>query len=264
MALGEFEAVLESDRDNDFRKGPSHSFDEWHQRTKLTVMRRLFESYLGPGCRFMDVACGDGDGLVLAKTVRPDAGLWGMDRDVQALRRAKCRVPDAKLYAGDVYHLDRLPAARFDVVHEYGATYLLQQWDVAVGHYLRLVRPGGVLLWELPQRWSLAHLMFLLARAPQRDPTESPMRRLVRSCRPSKYAFPDDGAVAGTLNRHGYRVELLERTPIWHFYCHGPAKQALDRLSEGAGKGFYSRMDRYTERFWPRYSGLYLALRRQA
>ncbi len=264
MTMRECEPLCQSDRDEELRKGPPHSFDEWHQRTKLTVMRRLFESYLGSGCRFMDVACGDGDGLVLAKMVRPDADLWGMDVDLPSLRRAKRRVPDAKLYAGDVYHLDRLPAAQFDVVHEYGATYLLQRWDMAVRHYLRLVRPGGVLLWELPQRWSLAHIMFLLARAPQRDPAESPFHRLVRSCRPSKYAFPGDDAIAGALNHQGYRVELLERTPIWHFYCHGPVKQALDRLSEGAAEGFYRRLDRHVGRLWSRYSGLYLALRRVA
>ena len=94
----------------------------------------------------MDVACGDGDGLVLAKRVRPDADLWGMDVDLLSLRQAKRRVPNAKLYAGDVYHLDQLPDSRFDVVHEYGLTYLLERWDVAVRHYLRLVRPWGVLL----------------------------------------------------------------------------------------------------------------------
>ncbi len=68
MTMRECEPLCQSDRDEELRKGPPHSFDEWHQRTKLTVMRRLFESYLGSGCRFMDVACGDGDVYVaLAK-----------------------------------------------------------------------------------------------------------------------------------------------------------------------------------------------------
>ena len=87
---------------------------------------------------------------------------------------ARERVAAATLHQGDMHNPRTLPKGYFDVVHEFGAAFLSRGWSILAREYLSLRHDGGILLWELPQRWSLAHISYLLTVAPRRTADVGP------------------------------------------------------------------------------------------
>jgi hypothetical protein len=173
----------------------------------------------------MDIGCGDGDGLVLAGLCTDQSSLWGMDLDLSSLKKVSARVPSARLLASRMPGQTGVRSGQFDLVHEFGMAYLIDDWGALARDYMSLAREDGVILWELPRKWSIAHLMFLLALAPKQTEKESRIRRLFRSLAPGKFFFPSDGEIRRFLDRAGSDYEILEEVPIWYFYCGGPFRE---------------------------------------
>lgn len=238
------------------------AFSRWYLERKFGTMERVFQSWLLPGSKFVDMCCGTGDGLVLAKICQGQCELWGFDIDDTSLNIARQRVPSANLYRGDMHSPDELPKGYFDVVHEFGATFYSRRWDVLAKSYLSLLREGGVLLWELPQKWSSAHLSYLLTPAPKITEQDTKIKRLFRSFSPYKYHYESDANVLKALDETGWSYEIVERVPMCYAFYPSLVSGALDRLSPIFGNGMYGWLDRATARVWPRYSGYYLVVRK--
>ncbi len=237
-------------------------FTRWHARGKFTTMERLFRQYVGEHARFADIGCGTGDALAVAALCRPSAQLWGLDIDSAALAIAQQRVPKAILRQGDMHAPDCLPKGEFDVVHEFGAAFLARGWDLLAKAYLSLLREGGILLWELPQKWSTAHISYLFTVAPKRSRNESKLRRIFRSFFPSKYRFESDRSVLRALEGTGCTYAIVERVPIWYFYFGTPLSTVLDFSYQFFGDDLFDDIDRITSHVWPRYAGYYLVIRK--
>jgi len=238
-------------------------FLEWHLARKFTVMSQLFEQYVAPESRFLDMACGSGDGLLLASLLRPDAELWGLDIDRQSLDLAARKVPGARLHHGDLL-TPPLRLGHFDVVHEFGATFFFRDWNALARVYMSLLRDDGILLWELPQKWSAGHLAYLLSWAPKITEADTKPKRFFRSFLPSKYKYETDEAVLQALEQSGVPFEVLGRVPIWYFFCNGVFATLVNRAARARGIQALDALDRINGRFWPRYSGYYLVVRRCA
>jgi len=245
------------------KSSPSSPFIQWHLRTKFELITQLFQKYLFPGCQFIDIACGDGDGLVLAKYCHPKCEIWGVDIDIESLNIAKRRVPEAKIFKGDMLNLKFLPEGSFDVLHEFGATFFIHDWKTLIQQYLRLVRDDGIILWELPQKWSTAHLMYLFSVAPQITEQDTKIKRVFRSFSPSKYTYLSNHQVEECLKTSGYAFEIVERVPIWYFYCRGIPRVFLDYIHRFSGDRLFEVLDHFNGRIWPRYSGYYLVIRKK-
>jgi ubiquinone/menaquinone biosynthesis C-methylase UbiE len=244
---------------------PDSPFTQWHLRKKYETMNNLFQRHLHADCRLLDIACGDGDALVLAKNLRPDSELWGVDINDNFLDIARKRVPGAQFSKGDMLNLDFLPEGYFDVVHEFWATCLIrdkEDFSLLARQYLRLVRNGGILLWEFPPKWSLAHLMYLLTVAPKITENDTKLKRIFRSFFPSKYTFLSDKQIEVGLNKSNYNFEIIEHVPIWYFYCSGMMRRSLDTLYQVFGDRQFELLDRINGIVWPRYSGFYLVIRK--
>jgi len=224
-------------------------------------MERLFRKHLGPGARFLDMACGTGDALAIAWLCQPQCELWGLDIDRESLAVARRRVPAAILREGDMLNPD-LPKAHFDAVHEFGATFMVPNWEALAKVYLSLLRDGGILLWELPQKWSAAHISYFLSLAPKITAADTGIKRVLRSFLPSKYTFHSEGEIAKVLKSTGYGYEVLERVPIWYFYCPRYLSRVLNILWKILGDRLYDRLDKINGIVWPRYSGYYLVIRK--
>jgi SAM-dependent methyltransferase len=244
-------------------KRPS-PFITWHRRKKYDVMQRLFYRYLRPGSRVMDVACGEGDALVLAKSCCDGPlELWGLDIYRKSLDIASARVPSAILIEGDMRDPPAsVPRGYFDVVHEFGATFYVRNWGALAKTYLSLLREGGVLLWELPQRWSTGHVAYLLSLAPKIKDSDTRLKRVLRTFLPSKYTYLSDGEVREAIGASDYRVEVVGRVVIWYLYCRGPLSALLDLLSSVVGERLFDWLESLTKLVWPRYAGYYLVLRK--
>jgi hypothetical protein len=157
-----------------------------------------------------------------------------------------------------------VPKDFFDVVHEFGAAYLVRGWDKLAKVYFSLLREGGILLWELPQKWSTAHIAYMMSVAPKITAKDTKIKRILRSFLPDKYSFESDSAVTRALQSTGCDYEILETIPISHFYCRGLFCKAMDFAWKFGGDGLFVRFDRITAKVWPRYAGYYLVIRKQA
>lgn len=209
------------------------------------------------------MACGRGDGLLLASLCEPQCELWGLDIYNPDLQVAKSRVPSANLVQGDMLK-PGLPEGQFDVVHEFGATFMVREWTTLVKVYLSLLRDGGVLLWELPQKWSSGHIAYLLSVAPKITESDTKFKRILRSFSPNKYRYESDAAILDALNKSGYDYEIVERVPIWYFYCRGLLCMTVNFIWKFGGDEVFEWCDRFTGRIWPRYSGYYLVVRKKS
>ena len=132
------------------------------------------------------------------------------------------------LVVANMLRLELLPPGSFDVVHEFGATYLVDDWAKLARSYLELTRPGGIVLWELPSRWSMAHGVFMALPAMRRE-GEPTWRRLLRSLSPSKFTFESGAAIRRMLDESGIGYEIVDEVPIWSFFIDGPPRRLLDR-----------------------------------
>lgn len=246
-------------------KMPQSPFFQWHLRRKTEAMLSVFDEHLPRHGRFLDVACGDGDALVLARSFAPALKLWGLDINPTFLEAARERVPDAELVVGDMLDMRSLGEGSFECVHEYGATCFLNSIDQLsrlADQYLRLLGDGGVLLWELPERWSTAHIHYLGEWAPKNTEADTKLKRVMRSFSPNKYFFPSKAQVRELLARSPYANEVVAEIPIWHFFCPAPMRPIADALARKRGDAFFDRCEALNGRLMPRLSGYYLIIRR--
>jgi ubiquinone/menaquinone biosynthesis C-methylase UbiE len=241
---------------------PDSSFTQWHLKLKYEVLDNLLDRYLFDRCSFIDIACGDGDALVLADKYKRGVDLWGVDIDVDSLKRAKSRVEGATLSSGDMLNMEFLPENKFDILHEFGATFFFNDWRPLIQQYFRLTKRNGLILWEIPQRWSTAHIMYLMSIAPKLSDNDTKIERLIRSFSPTKYTYLSDEEVMACIDKSGYKYEIVEKVPIWYFYCMGAFRVFLDYISKITGDGIFYTMDKYNKIVMPQLSGYYLVIRK--
>lgn len=113
------------------------------------LKRRLAQTVTFPVGDLLDAGCGTGANLHLFHKLFPEARLTGLDASPLALKHISA--PEAvTLRLGDVNRLD-LPDLSFDVV--FSGNVLGQQSaspPQAVAEFFRVLRPGGVVLLNLP------------------------------------------------------------------------------------------------------------------
>ena len=113
--------------------------------------RLLARAGIEPGMRVLDVGCGPGDvSLLLSEMVGTDGSVVGVERDEQALTRARQRAVDSDIEnvefaLGDFRDIE-LAGDPFDAL--VGRLVLMYQGDpaAAVRAAARHVRPGGVVV----------------------------------------------------------------------------------------------------------------------
>jgi hypothetical protein len=139
---------------------------------------------------------------------------------------------------------------------------MIPQWTAVIESYLSLLRDGGILLWELPQKWSTGHIAYLLRVAPKITESDTKFKRILRTFSPSKYRYESDAAVLQAIEAAGCEYEILERVPLWYFYCRGLMCKSLDYAWRFKGDALFDWCDRAAQRLWPRYSGYYLVIKK--
>ena len=176
------------------------TMDQWASRSgKISAEEHiLFRKYLGKGKACLDYGCGDAaryPGLIVSL----GAGYMGFDVSAVAVKEARLRGLDAKLFRSD-NSIDA-PDNSFDVAVCLEVFEHLQDPEFACRDIFRTLKPGGILLLSVPNAAHLAQrLEFLFTgffnpggsvltarKAPWRDPhirffSPSVLRRLVRTC----------------------------------------------------------------------------------
>ena len=121
------------------------------QRNVLRLLQGVLDGRTQTA-RVLDIGCGTGD--VLAPVPRGAVSVVGMDRVPEMVREAARTHPEDRFAVGDAQRPPFLRGSA-DVVTCLGVLEYLPEPQAALGALKELVRPGGRVLFSLPNRASL-------------------------------------------------------------------------------------------------------------
>lgn len=136
----------------------------------------LDEIGVSAGTRLLDVGCGAGGALVLARA--RGATVTGLDASESLIAIAHERLPDAHLERGDMEALP-FPDGTFDVVTSFNAFQFAGDLEQALREARRVCRPGGrvmMLVWGPKDECDLSRVTFpaIFALLPQSSAAGAP------------------------------------------------------------------------------------------
>lgn len=208
----------------------AYLFENLHWREYIYL---LDQTGVGPGTRYLDIACGAGLAIQLAWA--RGAQVTGLDAAPRLLAIAAARAPTATMRAGDMMRLP-FDDASFDV-----ATSFRGVWGnglAALREACRVVRPGGTVglsFWGNQRRMQAYPLFAVLGQTSEGEREHT--GALVSIGRPgvAEQLMTDAGLVPGTrttlrLHWEFPDVELTARA----LASTGPAYLAIQHLGEEA------------------------------
>jgi ubiquinone/menaquinone biosynthesis C-methylase UbiE len=125
-----------------FVNSPGHTV-QVAQRAQLLLDRVDYQ----PGWRYLDVGCGVGSSACeIAK--RSGMDVTGVDVDPAQIEAAKARGarPQPRFETMDATQLN-FRDAEFDIVASSKATHHIPRWEQAISEMIRVLRPGGYLIY---------------------------------------------------------------------------------------------------------------------
>jgi SAM-dependent methyltransferase len=152
----------EPDRESYVAFGNVQARNDLQARLEIPLMLRL----LGPprGGRVLEIGCGRGIALPVLETLLAPSSLVGMDIDPVLIASANEQVRTTRISArvmrGDARALP-LDSGTFDLVIDFGTCYHVgggvDGARAAIREVARVLRPGGLFIYETPVAQRLAH-----------------------------------------------------------------------------------------------------------
>ena len=135
------------------------------RRIELPILSRLFP--LPTGLTLLEVGCGGGNGLGALIAAYAPSNVIGVDCDMDAIRAARRKlapgVAGVSLLVGDACALP-LESSSVDVVFDFGTAYHVGEPERLSAEVERVLRPGGLFVYESPGAQWIAHPTATLAR----------------------------------------------------------------------------------------------------
>lgn len=125
-----------------------------HQR-EAGWFRRLAGGSLS-GQRVLEVGCGRGVGaeVILDRLGAAEVAAFDLDESMVDLASTRLQGRPVSLSVGDICDIAE-PAASVDTVVDFGIIHHVPDWQQALVEVARVLRPGGLLLFEEVPRWML-------------------------------------------------------------------------------------------------------------
>ena len=99
----------------------------------------------------LDAGCGSGHSLQLIAGKYEPGELHGFDFMPEQIDLARQRWLSAEIFVGDITDIS-LPTGKFDAVFIQGVLHHVPEWRRALEEISRVIKPGGVLLLEEPNK----------------------------------------------------------------------------------------------------------------
>jgi SAM-dependent methyltransferase len=123
----------------------------WYRALHMGLMDRLSDAGLAPGARLLDAGCGTGGFLAGLASRRPDLRLDGLEYDAEAAGLARDKIgPGLAVAVGSVNALPYADASFDAVVSADVLCHAGVDQAVALAEFRRCLRPGGLLMLNLP------------------------------------------------------------------------------------------------------------------
>lgn len=207
----------------------AHDWAYLYEHYSLDAMGAMFEDLgVGAGTTFLDVACGSGLALRVARG--RGAAVAGIDAAAPLVRIARERNPGVEVVVGSMFDLP-WPDASFDAV-----TSINGIWggcEAAVVEAARVLRPGGMLgfsFWGQGPPLDLKHVFRVFARhVPERN--YQGMKRLNNIAFPgvAEQMVADAGLELVHRDSRISTLELADDEIAWRAMTStGPARPALE------------------------------------
>lgn len=247
------------------------TFVEWHRQRILTVSKDLFRKYGLQRARnpllVLDAGCGDGE-MMQHFLQFPQVRAYGVDMLMGVLKdgvqrsRAVNAGSRALFLQASIENLSFFPDQTFDVIYEYGVLSLIPHPQAVYDEYMRLVKPGGILIVEIGPKWSLAQFSYLFV--PSRDELAQSTTRwqnLKFWKRWRNMRFYTLADIEIFLRTTGQPYRILERIDLWYYYFDQRSLQALlNRFSRWWGERIFDRLDMLFKHFYRIPSGFFLVI----
>jgi SAM-dependent methyltransferase len=246
-------------------------FLQWHRQRIHEAAIELLERYMPPlARRAVDMGCGTGDAMQHWAAF-PHVRVCGLDFSHASLRALRLRSADYRkrgatplVVQGDADAHLPFPDELFDVVYEYGLDFVLTMPRVALGEWLRILRPGGILVASFGPRYSIGHWTYarkspLGSLAPARSP--SFLDRVLPGR--NYYRFYSADEIHNFIEAAPGRYRILEEKPLWYYYVEGRAARLLNRAGRRFGANLYDQIDVIVRRLYPIPSGLLVVARKE-
>jgi SAM-dependent methyltransferase len=206
-------------------------FSGWYERERGRGYHEMLDELEadlvlrhGHGARVLEAGCGTG--LVLERLRAGAPAAVGIDLSRGMLGRARQRgLPVAQ---ADLLHLP-FPDGAFDVVCSFKVLAHVERIEAAVAELARVTRPGGLLVLEFYNRWSLRYLVKRLkapTRISERETDDAVFTRY-DDLEDARRYLPAGFEVVGV---RGVRVV----TPVSHVFRLAPVGRAFRALERAA------------------------------
>lgn len=164
--------------------------------------------------------------------------------------------------------LERMPDvadASVDVVHFFGVVEHVDDPGPILTEFARVLRPGGLVIFDVPRRWSLSHVTFLVfAVSPSRWGTPTTVRdRLRWREKMHYYRYRSARTMARLARRAG--LQPVDRRPNAYIWVCGPPTYLFYLAAKYLGRravAFYEVLNRLMGLIWPIPAGELMLLRK--
>jgi ubiquinone/menaquinone biosynthesis C-methylase UbiE len=132
----------------DYMSGSTDVFEYCRLKTIHRSLEKLAREFSPES--ILEVGCGQGRCLEIARRYFPKSRLLGFDFSKTALAAAHSRLPDATFYEGVAEDLGSVPAESVDVVLNIEVLEHVVDVRKTIGEFTRVLKPGGRVLITTP------------------------------------------------------------------------------------------------------------------